>query len=66
MVLRPFDPLVLREAGELTEPHLGSLDAIHIVTALRLRPLIDAFVTYDKRQAAVARGTGLRVVRPAK
>jgi hypothetical protein len=64
MVLRPFDPLVLREAGALTQPHLGSLDAIHVVTAMRLRPLIDAFVTYDNRQGAVAHEMGLRAIAP--
>jgi hypothetical protein len=31
---------------------------------MRLRPLIDAFVTYDKRQGAAARDEGLRVVAP--
>jgi uncharacterized protein len=64
MVLRPIDPRILREAGDLPDPLLRSLDAIHVATALRLRPLIDAFVTYDKRQGAVAREAGLRVVSP--
>ena len=64
MVLRSLDPLVLREAGALSEPRLGSLDAIHVATAVRLRPAIDAFVTYDKRQGAAAREEGLRVVSP--
>jgi predicted nucleic acid-binding protein len=47
----------------LAEPTLRSLDAIHVVTALHLYP-IDAFVTYDKRQAAVARLAGLTAVAP--
>jgi predicted nucleic acid-binding protein len=64
MVLRPLDPLVLREAAALPEPHLGSLDAIHVATAVQLRPLIKAFVTYDKQQGAVAREVGLSVVMP--
>jgi uncharacterized protein len=63
-VLRPLDPFVLREAGALPEPRLGSLDAIHVATAVRLRPLIDAFVTYDQRQGAVALEVGLHVVAP--
>jgi uncharacterized protein len=64
MVLRPLDPSVLREAGALPESRLGSLDAIHVVTAMRLRPLIDAFVTYDKRQGAAAREVDLHVAAP--
>lgn len=32
--------------------------------AVQLRPLLDAFVSYDHRQAAVAREVGLRVVSP--
>jgi predicted nucleic acid-binding protein len=63
-VLRPIDPNILREAAELTDPFLRSLDAIHVVTAVLLRSSIDCFVSYDKRQAAVARDEGLRVVSP--
>lgn len=64
MALRPLDDALLIGAGMLTEPALRSLDAIHVATALHLYP-IDAFVTYDKRQAAVARLAGLRTVAPA-
>jgi predicted nucleic acid-binding protein len=39
------------------------LDAIHVATALHLQP-IDAFLTYDVRQAASARLAGLRTVAP--
>jgi hypothetical protein len=34
------------------------------MTAVQLLPSVDAFVTYDHRQAAVAREVGLRVVSP--
>ena len=61
--LRPVDDALLIGAGLLAEPALRSLDAIHVVTALHLYP-IDAFVTYDKRQAAVARLAGLKTVAP--
>jgi predicted nucleic acid-binding protein len=64
MVLRPIDPTILREAGDLPDPFLRSLDAIHVVTAVHLRASIDAFVTYDHRQEAAARDEGLRVVSP--
>jgi predicted nucleic acid-binding protein len=61
--LRPVDDALLIGAGMLAEPALRSLDAIHVATALHLYPL-DAFITYDKRQAAVARLAGLRTVAP--
>ena len=61
--LRPVEEALLIGAGMLAEPDLRSLDAIHVATALHVYP-IDAFVTYDKRQAAVARLAGLRTVAP--
>jgi predicted nucleic acid-binding protein len=39
-----------------------SLDAIHLATALRVRPA--SFVTYDKHLADAARDTGLSVEMP--
>lgn len=63
MALRPVDDALLIGAGLLAEPALRSLDAIHVVTALHVYP-IDAFVTYDKRQAGVARLAGLKTVAP--
>jgi predicted nucleic acid-binding protein len=42
-----------------------SLDAIHLATALRLRPQLTCFVTYDKRLADAARAAGLSVEMPA-
>ena len=61
--LRPVDDALLIGAGMLAEPNLRSLDAIHVVTALHVYP-IDAFVTYDRRQAAVARLAGLQTTAP--
>lgn len=61
--LRPLDDALLMGAGMLAEPTLRSLDAIHVVTALHVHP-IDAFVTYDERQASVARLAGLKTVSP--
>ena len=63
LALRPVDDALLIGAGMLDEPTLRSLDAIHLVAALHLYP-IDAFITYDKRQAAAARLAGLRTVAP--
>jgi hypothetical protein len=63
LVLHPIERLTLWRAGRIFEPHLRSLDAIHVMTALNLRP-IDAFVTHDKRQALAARRAGLPTVSP--
>ena len=57
------DRHVLAGAGALAEPALRALDVIHIVSAVDLDP-IEAFVTYDERQAAAARLAGLRTVVP--
>lgn len=61
--LRPLDRALLTGAGALAEPALRALDAIHVAAAAGLYP-IEAFVTYDERQAAVARLAGLRTMAP--
>lgn len=63
LALRPVDEALLTGAGMFGEPLLRSLDAIHVVTALFVSP-VDAFVTYDKRQAAAAGRAGLHPVAP--
>ena len=47
-------------------PRLRALDAIHVASALRVAPEIEAFVTYDVRQAAAAAAAGLRVLSPGE
>ena len=54
---------LLLAAGALSEPALRALDAIHLAAAIELAPL-DAFVTYDERQAAAARLAGPRTISP--
>lgn len=63
LALRPLDQALLVGAGALAEPALRALDAIHVASAVDLDP-IQAFVTYDERQAAVARLAGLRTMAP--
>ncbi len=41
-----------------------SLDAIHLATALRIRPRLTSFITYDKRLADAAHTAGLTVDMP--
>jgi uncharacterized protein len=63
IALRPIDRPLLLAAGAFDEPALRALDAIHLASALDVHPL-DAFVTYDERQAAAARLAGLRTMAP--
>ena len=63
LALRPLDRTLLVGAGALAEPALRALDAIHVASAVDLGP-VEAFVTYDERQAAAARLAGLRTMAP--
>jgi predicted nucleic acid-binding protein len=63
LALRRLDRALLAGAGALAEPALRALDAIHVASAVDLDP-IEAFLTYDERQAAVARLAGLRTMAP--
>ena len=63
LALRPLDRPLLAGTGAIAEPALRALDAIHVASAVDLHP-IEAFVTYDERQAAVARLAGLRTMAP--
>jgi hypothetical protein len=55
-------------AGAYQDPLLRSLDAIHLATAQTIAEStgtdISAFVTYDKRLIAAARGVGVHVEHP--
>jgi predicted nucleic acid-binding protein len=67
IALLPLDEAVL-DAAEGVEPaSVATLDAIHLVTALRLadRDLIHAVLTYDERLAEGVRHHGIRVLAPA-
>jgi predicted nucleic acid-binding protein len=63
VALLPLDRSLLAAAGAFAEPALRALHAVHVAAAVDLSPL-DAFVSYDERQAAAARLAGLRTVRP--
>lgn len=63
VALLPVDRALLAGAGAIAEPALRALDAIHVASAVGLEP-IEAFVTYDERQAAAARLAGLRTIAP--
>ncbi|MQA84059.1 MAG: PIN domain-containing protein [Streptosporangiales bacterium] len=51
-------------ASRFPDPHLRTLDAIHLATALQLRGDVEAFVTYDRRLAPAAKNQGLVITTP--
>jgi predicted nucleic acid-binding protein len=63
VALLPLDRALLTIAGSLAEPALRTLDAIHVAAAAELSPL-DGIISYDERQAAVARLAGIRTIAP--
>ena len=63
MVLE-LDASVADAAGRLGPATLRSLDAIHLASALALRPELEALVTYDDRLARAARAFDLVVESP--
>ena len=64
VVLVAMDGDILDGAASLQPAELRSLDAIHLATALTLRPEIDMFVSYDARLNTAAAVAGLQVVTP--
>lgn len=66
-VVRPFRTIRLTEgilqlAGRLPHPHLGTLDAIHIATALTIES--ETLLSFDARQSDAAELEGLAVAAP--
>jgi uncharacterized protein len=67
VALLPLGDALLAAAETVDPPTVATLDAIHLVTALRLARAgrLDAVMTYDLRLAEGARQHGLTVVAPA-
>ncbi|MEM7351096.1 MAG: type II toxin-antitoxin system VapC family toxin [Acidobacteriota bacterium] len=62
--LVPIDAEVLEAAARLEPPGLRTLDAIHLASALVLRPDLEGLVAYDVRLADAARDAGISVLAP--
>ena len=60
-----LDEKIAERAAALEPVGLRPLDAIHLASALALADELDAFLTYDTRQADAARSLGLAVAAPA-
>ena len=64
IALVPIDETILREAATLGPKDLRTLDAIHLATAISLRPDVRTMITYDIRQSQAASALGLAVLTP--
>jgi uncharacterized protein len=67
LALLPVDEPLLAAAETVPPATVATLDAIHLVTALRLASAdrLDAIMTYDVRLADGARRHGITVLAPA-
>ncbi len=67
VLLIPVDEDVLAAAETILPTTVGTLDAIHLATAVRLDKAgeLDALMTYDKQLATGAREHGLTVLSPS-
>lgn len=62
--LIPLSGEVVDQAAEVGESTLGSLDAIHLASALSIRADLTAFVAYDHRLYEAASVAGLMPLQP--
>jgi hypothetical protein len=62
-LVRPDDSLLMA-AVDVPPATLRTFDAIHLVTALSLRPDVAGMVVYDRTLADAARDAGLNVFAP--
>lgn len=60
----PIDDETVLAAMNEPDPHLRSLDAIHLATARMLGPELTGLLTYDERLAAAAKDAGIEVIAP--
>ncbi len=67
IALVPLDNQLLSAAETLQPPEVGTLDAIHLVTALRLatRGQVSAILTFDRQLIRAATIHGLKVTSPS-
>jgi predicted nucleic acid-binding protein len=64
--LVPLDRAVQDVACDIGDPPLGTLDALHVASALLLGEALTAFIAYDHRLADAAESAGLVVTVPGQ
>jgi predicted nucleic acid-binding protein len=65
IVFLAFDTAIAEAAKQIAPPILGSIDAIHLATALSLGDDLGGFVCYDRRLAEAAKAAGLPLLAPS-
>jgi predicted nucleic acid-binding protein len=65
IALVDVDRRILATAAAVEPSSLGTLDAIHLATALTVREDLEVIVTYDRRLRAAAERVRIDVVAPA-
>jgi predicted nucleic acid-binding protein len=60
----PLTHDILVSAATIGSPQVRTLDALHLAAAASVRSGLDVLVTYDKRLADSATGSGLAVAAP--
>ncbi len=63
ITLYELDRAMFTQAGRLPDPHLRTLDALHVAGALRLGA--EAMLAYDRRVLAAAQAVGLLTLSPS-
>lgn len=61
----PLASDIVTSAATIGGPLVRTLDGLHLATAKAIEEGLEAFVTYDKKQADAAAGEGLPVTSPA-
>lgn len=63
LLIQPLDDSILQRASESFPTVVGTLDALHLATALTIREFDkpDLFLTHDLRQGTAARSLGFEV-----
>ena len=64
LAICPLDERILQRAGETFPTVVGTLDAIHLASALSIRELdnLDTVLTHDLQLATAARSLGFNVI----
>ena len=64
LAICPMDDKILQRAGETYPTVVGTLDAIHLSSALSIRELdnLDAVLTHDQQLGTAARSFGFNVI----
>ena len=63
--LIPLRSALIENAGDVGDPQLRTLDAIHLASAMAIRDELTAFVAYDNRLIAATEAAGIVTARPS-